>query len=71
VILGPAAFNRVLSLGGEVSLIARGLQLANSVVQHGVGQIGDAMFQNAGSVVFILLVLLCHKLFGGMISIHA
>ena len=41
-------------------LIARGLQLTDSVVQHGVEQIGDAMFQNAGSdsltgVVFILL----------------
>ena len=61
MILGPArSIASCAPLGGEVSLIARGLQLTDSVVQHGVGQIGDAMFQNAGSdsltgVGFILL----------------
>jgi hypothetical protein len=32
-----------------VSLIARGLQFTDSVLQHGAGQTGDATFHNAGS----------------------
>jgi hypothetical protein len=40
----PGSFNRILGpLRVKAGLISRGLQFTNAVLQHGVGQIGDAI----------------------------
>jgi hypothetical protein len=42
--VGPAPFDRILGpLRVKAGLIARGLQLGDPVLQHGVRQIGDAV----------------------------